>query len=92
MIIGHLDSDHGPAVFWQLDRLRPGDPIVVVRADGSAARFVVQRLARYSRSSFPSSDVFGARTAPELRLITCSGRFNFLTRQYSDNLVVYAAG
>jgi hypothetical protein len=23
-------------------------------------------------------------------LITCGGRFNFLTRQYTDNLVVYA--
>jgi sortase (surface protein transpeptidase) len=91
VIVGHLDSDHGPAVFWQLDRLRAGDEIVVTRADGSSVTFLVQRLARYSRSSFPASDVFGARATPELRLITCSGRFNFLTRQYSDNLVVYAA-
>jgi hypothetical protein len=90
VIIGHFDSDRGPGVFWRLDRLRAGDQIVVDRSDGSAARFQVRRLARYSRASFPASEVFGTRTAPELRLITCSGRFNFLTRQYSDNLVVYA--
>ena len=52
--------------------------------------FLVARVARYSRSRFPNSDVFGPRPDAELRLITCTGSFNFLTRQYSDNLVVYA--
>jgi Sortase domain len=90
VIIGHRDSDHGPGVFWPLDQLRVGDEIMVSRSDGSQVRFVVRRLARYSRTSFPTSEVFGTRTAPELRLITCDGRFNFLTRQYADNLVVFA--
>ncbi|WP_338204019.1 class F sortase [Candidatus Nephthysia bennettiae] len=90
VVIGHLDSNRGPAVFWRLDQVRVGDEIVVSRSDGSLVRFGVRRLARYSRSSFPSSEVFGTRPGPELRLITCSGRFNFLTRQYTDNLVVYA--
>jgi hypothetical protein len=90
VVIGHLDSNRGPAVFWRLGELRVGDEVVVSRSDGSSVRFLVRRLARYSRSSFPSSEVFGTRTSPELRLITCGGRFNFLTRQYSDNLVVYA--
>jgi Sortase domain len=90
VIIGHRDSDHGPGVFWRLDQVRIGDEIIVNRSDGSQVRFVVRRLARYSRAGFPSSDVFGTRTAPELRLITCDGRFNFLTRQYADNLVVFA--
>jgi hypothetical protein len=92
VIIGHLDSNRGPGVFWRLGQVRIGDEVVVSRSDGSAVRFGVRRLARYSRSSFPSSDVFGTRPGPELRLITCSGRFNFLTRQYTDNLVVYASG
>lgn len=91
VVIGHLDSDGGPAVFWRLDQLRAGDEITVSRSDGSSVRFAVRRLARYSRSSFPTSEVFGTQASPELRLITCGGRFNFLTRQYTDNLVVYAA-
>ena len=90
MVIGHLDSNQGPAVFWRLDQLRAGDEVVVTRSDGSSVHFLVRRLGHYSRSSFPSSDVLGTRAAPELRLITCSGRVNFLTRQYTDNLVVYA--
>jgi hypothetical protein len=90
VIIGHLDSDHGPAVFWRLSQVRSGDEVRVSRSDGSVARFLVTRVARYSRSRFPSSDVFGPRPDSELRLITCTGSFNFLTRQYSENLVVYA--
>jgi Sortase domain len=90
VVIGHLDSNRGPGAFWRLGQARVGDEVVVTRSDGSDARFAVRRLARYSRSGFPTSEVFGARTGPELRLITCSGRFNFLTRQYTDNLVVYA--
>jgi hypothetical protein len=90
VIIGHLDSDHGPAVFWRLSQVRTGDEVRVSRTDGSAVRFLVARVARYSRSRFPNSDVFGPRPGSELRLITCTGSFNFLTRQYSDNLVVYA--
>ena len=90
VVIGHLDSNQGPAVFWRLDQLRAGDEVVVTRSDGSSVHFLVRRLGHYCRSSFPSSDVFGTRAAPELRLITCSGRFNFLTSQYADNLVVYA--
>jgi Sortase domain len=90
VVIGHLDSDKGPAVFWRLGQARVGDDVTVARSDGSAVHFTVRRLARYSRSSFPAAEVFGTRTGPELRLITCGGRFNFLTRQYTDNLVVYA--
>ncbi len=90
VIIGHLDSDHGPAVFWRLSQVRSGDEVIVTRADGSTARFAVRRVARYSRARFPSSEVFGPRQGPELRLITCAGTFNFLTREYSDNVVVYA--
>jgi len=91
VVVGHLDSDHGPAVFWRLAELRPGDDVAVEHADGSAVRFVVTRIARFARSSFPSDEVYGATAAPELRLITCGGVFNRLTGQYADNVVVFAA-
>ena len=90
MIVGHLDSSHGPAIFWRLPDLRQGDDVIVSRVDGSSARFVVARSARYARASFPSADVYGPTVAAELRLITCGGGFNFLSGQYSDNVVVYA--
>jgi Sortase domain len=90
VFVGHLDSYVGPAVFWRLGELRQGDEVIVGRPDGSSVRFQVARAARYPRASFPSGEVYGPTAAAELRLITCAGSFNPLSRQYSDNVVVYA--
>ena len=91
VIAGHVDSRTGPAVFFRLGRLRAGDPIVVVRRDGSRVRFLVQRAARYRKAAFPTAQVYGATRRPTLRLITCSGAFDSASGHYVDNTVVYAA-
>jgi hypothetical protein len=91
VILGHLDSDRGPAVFWRLSQLRPSDAVTVTRSDGSRVDFIVTRVARFSRTTFPNAEVYGATVGPELRLITCGGWFNLGTRQYSENLVVFAS-
>jgi hypothetical protein len=36
VIAGHVDSRTGPAVFFHLDELAPGDPVQVARSDGRA--------------------------------------------------------
>jgi hypothetical protein len=91
VIAGHVDSRTGPAVFFRLGRLRAGDPIVVVRRDGSRVRFLVQRAARYRKAAFPTAQVYGPTRRPTLRLITCSGAFDSGSGHYLDNTVVYAA-
>jgi len=91
VIAGHVDSRTGPAVFFRLGELRAGDPIVIVRRDGSRARFLVQRAARYRKAAFPTARVYGATRRPTLRLITCSGAFDPASGHYVDNTVVYAA-
>jgi hypothetical protein len=44
VLIGHVDSKHGPGIFYAVSRLHPGDQIVVTRADRSRAVFVVQKV------------------------------------------------
>ena len=90
VIAGHVDSHTGPAVFFRIGALRRGDAIVIERADGSRVRFRVQRSARYSKSRFPSAEVYGATRRPALRLVTCSGTFDRSSGHYLDNTVVYA--
>ena len=87
VIAGHVDSRSGPAVFYHLSSLKPGAEIVVERADGSAATFRVQRLARYPKDDFPTVEVY-ATNDRELRLITCGGDFS--EGDYQDNVVVFA--
>jgi hypothetical protein len=90
IIAGHVDGNTGPAVFYNLPDLRRGNVIIVVRRDGSRARFTVQRSERYSKSRFPTARVYGMTRRPTLRLITCSGDFDRSTGHYLDNTVVYA--
>jgi sortase (surface protein transpeptidase) len=90
VIAGHVDSGTGPAVFYRLRDLRPGDQVRVVRADRLVVRFRVESLARYPKDSLPDAAVFGATTAPVLRLITCAGTFDRARRSYRENLVVSA--
>jgi hypothetical protein len=90
VIAGHVDSRTGPAVFYRLRELRPGDLVRVVRADRRMVRFVVESLARYPKPALPGDQVYGPTTAPSLRLITCAGAFDRERRSYLDNLIVSA--
>ena len=90
VIAGHVDSKTGPAVFYRLRDLRPGDPVLVERADGARLRFLVEGARSYPKAAFPTEDVFGPVPAAELRLITCGGEFDRARGSYRDNLVVFA--
>lgn len=92
VILGHVDTARdGPAVFYRLRDLQPGDRITVQRADGRRAAFTVDRVAEYAKADFPAAAVYGSADRPVLRLITCGGTFDHAARSYRDDVVVYAA-
>jgi sortase (surface protein transpeptidase) len=91
VIAGHVDSRTGPAVFYELGRLRPGHRVHVDRADGSTVTFTVRRLARFPKSRIPDGQVYGSSRGAELRLITCGGTFDRKRRSYRDNVIVFAS-
>jgi hypothetical protein len=64
--------------------------VYVRRADGTLAEFTVTTVSRYAKDSFPTEAVYGAVPDSELRLITCGGTFDYATRSYLSNTVVYA--
>lgn len=90
VLLGHVDSRSGPAVFYRLRDLRPGDVIEVGRSDGSLGRYAVERSRQVPKDRFPTFDVFGAAPGDVLRLVTCAGEFDRGARSYTDNLVVHA--
>lgn len=90
VVVGHVDSRDGPAVFYRLRALGQGDEVVVVRTDGSTVRFAVERVERHEKERFPTEAVYGPTTGPELRLVTCVGAFDREAGSYEENLVVYA--
>jgi sortase (surface protein transpeptidase) len=90
VILGHVDSKRGPAVFFRLRELRRGDRVDITRADGSTVRFVVQRTASYDKQRFPTDEVYYPTLMPTLRLVTCGGQFDFTTGHYRSNIIVFA--
>ena len=89
VILGHVDSYKGPAVFFYLGRLDKGDRFTIRREDGSEAHFEIDSLDRYPQSDFPTDKVYGSIGFAGVRLITCSGKYDHATKRYSNNLVVY---
>ncbi|MGH3650584.1 MAG: class F sortase [Acidimicrobiia bacterium] len=90
VIAGHIDSRSGPAVFYRLDELKPGDDIILSSGDGRMRSFVVVDSGQYPKTDLPT-EVFGFdQPVPELRLITCGGTFDSSVGHYRDNYVVYA--
>jgi sortase (surface protein transpeptidase) len=90
VVLGHVDSRRGPAVFYRLRELRRGDQITVTRADGSTVRFVVQRTEQTLKRRFPTDDVYYPTLRPGLRLVTCGGEFDRRIHHYKSNIIVYA--
>jgi sortase (surface protein transpeptidase) len=90
VIAGHVDSIEGPAVFWRLHELGPGDRVTVHDVQGASTDFVVDRVERWPKDDFPTDEVYLGTDGRELRLITCGGGFDARARSYEDNLVVFA--
>jgi sortase (surface protein transpeptidase) len=90
VILGHVNGGGRAGIFARLHELTPGDEVLINRADGTSARFVVREVDQIAKSQFPTDAVYGDTTGPELRLITCGGTFDKAAQSYRDNVIVYA--
>jgi hypothetical protein len=91
VILGHVDSHRGPAVFFRLRLLKPGDRVEVTSADGKVNTFVVRAVETYPKKLFPARLVYGSHGYSALQLVTCGGEFDARTRSYVSNVVAYTA-
>ena len=90
VILGHVDSKAGPAVFYRLARLPVGAEVLVDRADGSTINFRVRGTQHVAKTAFPTDLVYAPTLEPSLRLVTCGGLFDHSRSSYLDNVIVYA--
>jgi sortase (surface protein transpeptidase) len=90
IIEGHVDSEKGPSVFFELGKLHPGSRIEVTRRDGVLVTFTVNAVRDYQKDRFPTDVVYGGDLShPQLRLITCSD-FDTTIRHHVGNTVIFA--
>jgi len=88
---GHVDYvDYGPAVFWSLKDLKPGDEVNVALDDGSTIRYAVQWTKITVSATADWDSIVRATQQESATLITCTGQFDSATRQYDQRVIVWA--
>jgi len=91
VVVGHVDSKTGPAVFYGLASLQRGDRVEVTRRNASPALFWVRRVERFPVKDFPADRVYRHGGPSGLVLITCGGKYDEAVGRYLDNVVVFAS-
>jgi hypothetical protein len=92
VILGHVDAAGvGPAIFYDLGNLRPGNRIYVRLRNGRTAIFEAYSVALFNKTRFPTAKVYGHTSWPTLRLVTCGGNYDPRTGHYLGNTVVFAS-
>lgn len=89
VISGHVDHLTGPAVFYDLKKLSPGDRVIVANRAGTELTFLVTSVETFKTEEAPLQRIFGATDSKHLNLITCTGRFNRKTQEHERRLVVF---
>jgi sortase A len=90
VMAAHVDYIRvGPAVFYNLKTLQPGDRVIVTAADQQVYEFEVKETHQYHPATAPVERIFGPNANKGLNLITCTGTFNPRTGEYDQRTVVY---
>ncbi|MBW3667290.1 MAG: class F sortase [Actinobacteria bacterium] len=89
VILGHVDSFEGPAVFFELNRLQAGDLVELTRSDGRIAVYEITSVEQFPKDDFPTDRVYDWSNAATLRLVTCGGNFDRDRRSYDDNVIAF---
>lgn len=89
VVVGHVDNQQGPAVFYGLGALKKGNKVEVHRQDGKTAVFEIYGIEVFEKNNFPGDRVYASKGGPELRVITCGGGFS-KQNGYDGNVVAFA--
>jgi LPXTG-site transpeptidase (sortase) family protein len=89
VIAGHLDGPHTQAIFWDLNKLKPGQRLFLDDGKGQELTFEVMESEAYPFDKAPLDKIFLTSGDIYLNLITCNGTFDYRSLNYDKRLVVY---
>ena len=89
ILSGHVDYiRYGPAVFWDLSELKPGDEVEVRLDDGTVYHYAVVWNEKWPEGDIPWDRVFEMNGRDTVTLLTCAGSWD--GQNYSDRRAVRA--
>ncbi|WP_336787689.1 class F sortase [Paenibacillus sp. MMO-177] len=89
IIAGHVDNYTGPAIFYPLKKLKPGDPVILSDSSGKYLVYSVDAVEAYPTAEAPLDKIFGDTNGKRLNMITCTGKYNRQKKEHEKRLVVY---
>lgn len=92
IVESHINGNEMQGGFAKLDSVKVGDTVQVDRSDQQTAVFKVTATNLYKKADYDKwkAKVFGDVGHPTLKLITCSGDYDKVHRNYLSNRVVSA--
>ena len=91
VLSGHVDyHDYGPAVFWDLQKLDPGQELTIRLRDGTEYKYVIQWNKVVEQTSTAWNEIVASTSQESVTIITCAGDFDPETRSYDQRRVVWA--
>ncbi len=92
LLLGHVSGWTGPGVFKKIDTLKPGMRFEIEKGSGEKLTYEVTRGEKIPLDQVDMSKILGVEVAGEhdLKMMTCSGRYNKDTDQFEERYVVYA--
>ncbi len=86
---GHRDSAFGPGVFYTLNKVKPGDEIIVTAADKSVHTYLVNHSQEYESADLPVKEIFSdQKRSKQIYLITCAGSWDIFRKKYDKRILV----
>lgn len=90
VVAAHVDTTSDSAPFSQLKSLAPGTLVTVQREGAAPVTFRVTGVELMAKDAFDGASVFRRDGPPELKLVTCGGRWLDEQQDYGDNVIVTA--
>ncbi|MDR7082144.1 hypothetical protein J2X01_001429 [Arthrobacter ginsengisoli] len=90
VIAAHVDTTSDSAPFSQLKSLPPGTLVTVQREGAAPVTFRVTGVELMAKDAFDGPSIFRRDGPPELKLVTCGGRWLDEEQDYGDNVIVTA--
>jgi len=90
VIAAHVDTTSDSAPFSQLKSLPAGTLVTVQRQGAPPLTFRVSRVELMAKDAFDGASVFRRDGPPQLKLVTCGGRWLDEQQDYGDNVIVTA--
>ena len=91
LILGHVSGWTGPGVFKNINKLAIGARFEIEKGTGEKVNYEVTRTEQIVAIEVDMSKILATEVAGEhdIKLMTCSGRYNKDTKSFDDRFVVY---